>query len=310
MTDVISFLVKNKIFTNPVETKVLLPSNYNQNEIHFIKEKDKEYIFKIYRNGHVKEYQNELDCIAMLNHIKRVSTITPKIYMSGTIRIDNEDKDYIIEESFNGISLDEFLIHLSDKKLNDIANDIIRIFEIEKELISVKYCSDDSETMIEKAMNRSLNRLKIDWIRQLDFSSDDINKCIELAKEGNNPNTLHLITQDLRARHLLYNSEGFIGLIDLEYVKLNDIALEIGHFLHDLLLLNTSNSKKLFYILKDQLNEKYTKQDMHRIYLYMIKQGLTSIAAKMERNIDLNLVLNEIKCIKKYIISKNINDIL
>ena len=310
MTDVISFLVKNKIFTNPVETKVLLPSNYNQNEIHFIKEKDKEYVFKIYRDGHIKEYQNELDCISMFKKMQYVSTLTPKIYMSGTIRIDGEDKDYIIEEFLNGVSLDGILEQLSDKKLNDIAADIIKIFETEENLISVNYCSDDSETMVEKAMNRSLNKLKIDWIRRLDFSSEAINKCIELAKEGNNPKKLHLITQDLRARHLLYNKEGFVGLIDLEYVKLNDIALEIGHFLHDLLLLNNTKSKRLFYILRDRLSKKYNKEDLNRIYLYMIKQGITDIASKMERNLDLEYVLPEVKLVKKYIISKNIEDIL
>ena len=45
MTNVISFLVENKIFDNPIETDVLLPSSYNQNEIHFIKANDKEYVF-------------------------------------------------------------------------------------------------------------------------------------------------------------------------------------------------------------------------------------------------------------------------
>lgn len=310
MTNVISFLVENKIFDNPIETDVLLPSSYNQNEIHFIKANDKEYVFKIYRDGHIKEYQNELDCISMFGKMKYTSTITPKIFMSGTIRVDGEDKDYIIEEYLNGISLDDFMEQLTDDKLNNIADDIMKVFDTEEKLISVPYCSDDSETMIEKAMNRSLNKLKIDWIRRLDFSSEDINKCIELAKDSENPKTLHLITQDLRARHLLYNDIGFVGLIDLEYVKLNDIALEIGHFLHDLLLLNTTNSKRLFCLLCDRLNKKYKEQELKRIYLYMIKQGITNVASKMERGLNLDCVLNEVKWIKKYIISKNINEIL
>ena len=310
MTNVIEFLKNNNLMDDPIETKVLMPSPYNQNEIHFIVDGDKRYVFKIYRDGHIKEYQNELDCISMFNKINALSTISPKIYMAGTIRVDGEDKDYIIEEYFNGTSMDIFIEQLDDSELKHIADDVMKIFETEENLISVPYYSDDSETMIEKAMNKALNKLKIDWIRRLDFSSDAINKCIELSKEANNPKALHLITQDLRARHLLYNNTGFIGIIDLEYVKLNDIALEIGHFLHDLLLLNTSNSKRLFYILRDKLNEKYSREDINRIYLYMIKQGITNVASKMDRGLDMDIVLAEIKTIKKYIVSRNIDDIL
>ena len=49
---------------------------------------------------------------------------------------------------------------------------------------------------------------------------------------------------------------------------------------------------------------------MNRIYLYMIKQGLTNVASRMARNISMDIVLPEITRIKHYIIAQNINDIL
>jgi len=309
MTNIIQFLKNNNLMADPVETKVLQPSSYNQNEVHFIKDKNKHYIFKIYRDGHDSEYHNEMDNLSLFARALPIK-YTPNILFTGTINIDGVDKNYIIIEDLNGDTLDTFLDRLNEKDLQNVADDIMKIFEMEENLFVIPYKSDDEETLIEKSMKKALNKLTIDWIRKLDFSTDMINKALELSKTGNEPYHMHLITQDLRARHLVYNKNKFVGIIDLEYVKLNDLALEIGHFLHDLLLLNSANSKRLFCILRDKLVERYDEQVMNRIYLYMIKQGLTNVASRMNRNISMDIVLPEITRIKHYIIAKNINDIL
>lgn len=309
MTEIIEFLKKNNLMSDPVETKVLQPSYYNQNEVHFIKNKGENYIFKIYRDGHDNEYHNELDNLSLFGRALPIK-YTPSIFSTGTIRINGEDKNYTIIEDLNGETLDTFLDTLNDKGLNNVTDDVMRIFEMEENLFAIPYKSDDNETLIQKSMKKALNRLTIEWIRKLDFSTDMINKALELSKTGNEPIHMHLITQDLRARHLIYNKNKFVGIIDLEYVKLNDLALEIGHFLHDLLLLNTSNSKRLFYLLRDKLKQRYKSDFMNRIYLYMIKQGITNVASRMSRDIDVKIVLPEITKIKKYIVSGNIDDIL
>ena len=309
MTNIIQFLKNNNLMADPVETKVLQPSSYNQNEVHFIKDKNKHYIFKIYRDGHDGEYHNELDNLSLFARALPTKR-TPAIYFTGTINVDGVDKNYTIIEDLNGETLDTFLDRLNDKELENIANDIMKIFEMEEDLFVIPYKSDDSQTLIEKSMIKALNKLSIEWIRTLDFSTDMINKALELSKTGNEPFHMHLITQDLRARHLVYNKNKFVGIIDLEYAKLNDLALEMGHFLHDLLLLNTTNSKRLFCILRSKLALRYDSEVMNRIYLYMIKQGITNVASRMTRNIGLEIVLPEITRIKQYIIAKNIDDIL
>lgn len=309
MTGIIEFLKNNNLMENPVETKVLEPSSYNQNEVHFIKDNGKYYIFKIYRDGHDNEYHNELDSLSLFLRALPIKC-TPKIYSTGTINIDGVNKNYTIIEDLDGKSLDTFLSSLNEKELQNVADDIMKIFQMEENIFCIPYKSDDDETLIEKSMKKALNKLTIDWIRKLDFSTDMINKALELSKTGNEPYHMHLITQDLRARHLIYNKKKFVGIIDLEYVKLNDLALEIGHFLHDLLLLNTDNSKRLFSILREKLKKTYESDFLNRIYLYMIKQGITNVASRMSRNIDMDIVLYEIQRIKKYIVSKNIDNIL
>ena len=309
MTNLIQFLKNNHLMTDPVETKVMPPSSYNQNEVHFIKDKNKHYIFKIYRDNHEAEYHNELDNLSLFLRALPIKC-TPEILSTGTINIDGVDKNYTIIEDLNGESLDTFIDTLTDKELQNVADDIMKIFQMEEKLFVIPYKSDDNETLIVKSMKKALNKLTIDWIRQLDFSTDMINKALELSKTGNEPYHMHLITQDLRARHLIYSKKKFTGIIDLEYVKLNDLALEVGHFLHDLLLLNTNNSKRLFCILRDKLKQVYESDFLNRIYLYMIKQGITNVASRMNRNIDMDIVLYEIQRIKKYIVSNNIDNIL
>ena len=253
----------------------------------------------------MNEYEKKAEDLLINSELKGKHTIQVVAELLEAL----DDKDTIIED-LNGETLDTFLDRLNDKELENIANDIMKIFEMEEDLFVIPYKSDDSQTLIEKSMIKALNKLSIEWIRTLDFSTDMINKALELSKTGNEPFHMHLITQDLRARHLVYNKNKFVGIIDLEYAKLNDLALEMGHFLHDLLLLNTTNSKRLFCILRSKLALRYDSEVMNRIYLYMIKQGITNVASRMTRNIGLEIVLPEITRIKQYIIAKNIDDIL
>ena len=95
MTNIIQFLKNNNLMADPVETKVLQPSSYNQNEVHFIKDKNKHYIFKIYRDGHDGEYHNELDNLSLFARALPTKR-TPAIYFTGTINVDGVDKNLLL----------------------------------------------------------------------------------------------------------------------------------------------------------------------------------------------------------------------
>jgi len=295
-----------KIVGHPgIETlKVLGSGFYNQNALYFLKDSGQEYVLKIYSPSLQATYENEVKSLKDLQTDSFFSKVVPRVYKSGQL---DDSRYYVLMSKLPGTSLDQAIENMSPENLKGVAEDISRFWQGEREFSSVGYKKDSSATLLEQAFIRNFDKLGGDTWEKLGITRALQQKWLTWAGQAGDPEKLSLITQDFRLRHLLYSDQRISGLVDFEYMKHNDIALEIGHCLHDLLLLNTSASRRLFGFLWEKVIPDCSPKERYRIYLYMMKQGLGNIASKVKRGLKGELLTREIGLVTAYAKDENVD---
>lgn len=289
------------IFPETHILNVLNSSLKNQNQLFFLKHEQKTVVLKLFDANHKNEYMTELNAMYFFKKINKFKYITPNILSTGIIN----DNQYILMNFISGIDLETSLPTMSRKDIIQVSNHIINLIKSEKTTTSLPFVSHDKTPLILKDMQRAIDRLKQVSLSNLPLSNDDLERALYLCESSSEPQYLHFITQDLRLRHILWENNQINGIVDFEYAKFNDISFEIGHLFHDILSLQCANGFYLFQQLYKNLQKVITIPDMQRVFLYMIKQGITTISSKLKRNLDRNHIHQEACLIKSYIQADN-----
>lgn len=277
----IAALFENGFLEKPEGIVTLLPSLANQNLLFKVREAARSRFIKIYPASAKHEFDSELK---YLNLFKEAGLAVPACLSNTSLPIRGSLYYVLVVRELEGKCLEEVLPFLSQNELRHVSTSLLEALSQQKTIYSEK--AGDSYTL-QAALDKT--KAKFNGLSMTSTVRDVLDACYRQTDTINDCKFYHYVTHDWRTRHVFIKNGVFSGLLDFEYVRPNDFALEIGHFLHDIRMSNLPNAQALAMEIIEGLPKVHDVDDVDfakRVKLYMTKQALAHIAAKLVKGED------------------------
>lgn len=273
---------------------IIQPSLSNQNLLFKVENNSALQFVKVYPASSKSEYESEH---RFLQVFRNGGISVPAIVNFGTLNVHGEDNYILVTDNLAGAPLEEVLPLLSDADIRKVANSLLDVFKRQMAIHTEKALPNTLTSAFDKTEAKFEKLGLVDTVNKL------IEKCRLQSETIEDCTDYYYVTHDWRMRHIFIANGIFSGLLDLEYVRPNDFAVEIGHFLHDLRLNEIPNSKTLALEIITGLTMLYAPCDSdydRRVKLYMTKQALAHIAGKLAKGEPLASFDKELKLARSY----------
>jgi hypothetical protein len=277
--EIVALLLDNKLISTAEDVLSIIPkSKENQNLLIKVRRGDKGEFIKVFEESAGNRVFAE---VAALRLFAEANIPVPKYIESGFLKFGTESLPFLITKEVEGVCLYNEIDQLDSKQIDAIATSIVEVMKRQQQ---IPVLADEVAT---GTMRSSLSSLR-EKFRKTNTDNETIrrliNTCEENATALTERESAQYVTHDWRLRHIFIENMSLSGLLDLEYVKLNDFAVEVGHLLHDIRLNGTEGAIKLGLSLISKLGLLKPAEDesfAQRVKIYMSRQALTHIASKL-----------------------------
>lgn len=301
-TQILDHLIQSCSLPQETEIVRFVPESfYNQNSVLFCHSNGGRFVVKIFSPRNLPRHENE---ISALKQFSKISFPIPELITQGIIRSgDDVLFGYIIMSELDGCPLDEVIKGYDLLAVEKISSQLLQFLKSQRE-----FCGDKNTELIcdpdilVKKFQAFLTEPTVSHLENLGIKKEKIMVLTRAAGQLAPPRTFSYVTHDWRLRHIFVVRDGITGIIDLEYLKPNDFAAEIAHFLHDLILHNSSEARLIGCNILDNLT--YIAPDdpnmIERIPLWMSKQAITHVCAKYTGGFDRAVLKKEVDLALQY----------
>lgn len=151
-------------------------------------------------------------------------------------------------------------------------------------------------------------------IHELGIDPDDFATMGHRAAVLPDPTSLGWVTFDWRLRHLLWDGTTVTGLVDLEYTKPYDSAVELANLLHDLTIQLDPPHRQAFAqasrIAYEQAIAPDDRPTDDRLLFWMARQAFSHAAVKHWQGVHDDRITQELRLTRHYLDAASVDDVL
>ena len=288
----------------PQETEIarFVPESfYNQNSVIFCHNQSESFVVKVFSPKNLPRCENEINA---LKQFSKISFPIPDLINQGIIKSGDEILfGYIVMSKINGHPLDEVIDGYDLSALEKISMQILSFLRSQRDFnddLGI-YLPCDEDILSNKLKNFLLEPT-LSMLKEMGISEANLLSLIERSAYITKPKTFSYVTHDWRLRHIFVDRDEVTGIIDLEYLKPNDFAAEIAHFLHDLILHRSSEARVIGWNILNNLS--YIAPDdqtlIERLPLWMAKQAITHAHGKATSGFPKDVLVREVGLALQY----------
>lgn len=273
---------------------LLLPSMRQQHVLIKVVRGGKDAFLKFYAGNSLENYQRELRFTTVLGEH---GMPVPEIIHFGTTVIGGNNLAFLMTAPLQGTELQDLLPGMSAPSLETVCQSMALQLKRQKDILVHDQDLKDGTPTLLSNLDRVRERLTSLGIENKTISQT-MAACEARARPLSEPDRMSYVTHDWRLRHIFVNQQlQQSGLLDLEYTKPNDFAVEVAHLLHDIKINGAEKGSQLGMALLKAITSLYRDDPdfCQRTHVYLSKQALTHVLAKLAAGYEMHLLEKELE---------------